>query len=223
MVSAPGVMDLGSILPPRRALKPVPDPEPEPETVTVTVPVEEQRDQPGAPDSAVEAPEQPSAPVVPSVQPDDRDENSVKKQQPIQPVAIEPVEEDHSGYVTLYLARELNKWLTEHHDSTGVSYPGIILNAISWAAADNRFAEIFAPDDSPIPANDIFGRAPAVSKLSRGQVDPEARPVRFRKDHMRVIIGLARTWTADNRNAFFVGILSAYRDRDQQQELQTDI
>jgi hypothetical protein len=29
---------------------------------------------------------------------------------------------------------------------------------------------------------------------------------------MQVIISLARTWTADNRNAFFVGVLSAYRD-----------
>jgi hypothetical protein len=124
---------------------------------------------------------------------------------------IEPAEEEHSGHVTLYLPRNLNQWLGEHHDSTAISYPGIVLNAISWAAAENRFGQIFAPDDSPIPANDIFGRAPATPK--RGLAEPETRPLRFRKDHMRVIISLARTWTADNRNAFFVGVLTAYSNQ----------
>ena len=130
---------------------------------------------------------------------------------PAAPAKIEPVEEEHSGHVTLYLPKDLNQWMAEHHDSTDISYPGIVLNAISWAAAENRFAEIFAPADSPIPANDIFGRAPTIAKPARGSVEPETRPVRFRKDHMKVIISLARTWTADNRNAFFVGVLSAYR------------
>jgi hypothetical protein len=129
---------------------------------------------------------------------------------------IEPAEEEHSGHVTLYLPKDLNQWLGEHHDSTGVSYPGIILNAISWAAGENRFGQIFAPVDSPIPANDIFGRAPAIPKLARGSVEPETRPLRFRKDHMKVIISLARTWTADNRNAFFVGVLTAYRNQQKQ-------
>lgn len=127
------------------------------------------------------------------------------------PAKIEPAEEEHSGHVTLYLPKDLNQWLGEHHDSTGISYPGIVLNAISWVAAENRFGRVFAPDDSQIPANDIFGRAPAIPKLARGSVEPETRPLRFRKDHMRVIISLARTWTADNRNAFFVGVLTAYR------------
>ncbi|WP_240974907.1 hypothetical protein [Crystallibacter degradans] len=126
---------------------------------------------------------------------------------------IEPVEEEHSGHVTLYLPKGLNQWLGEHRASTGISYPGIVLNAISWAAGENRFAQIFAPDDSQIPANDIFGRAPVIPRLARGSVEPETRPLRFRKDHMRVIISLARTWTADNRNAFFVGVLTAYRDQ----------
>jgi hypothetical protein len=133
-------------------------------------------------------------------------------------VKIVPVEEEHSGYVTLYLPGDLNHWLAEHHDATGVSYPGIVLNAISWAAGENRLAQIFAPVDSPIPANDIFGRAPAIAKPVRGAVEPETRPIRFRKDHMQVIISLARTWTADNRNAFFVGVLSAYRDDQTQQQ-----
>lgn len=127
------------------------------------------------------------------------------------PAKIEPAEEEHSGHVTLYLPKDLNQWLGEHHDSTGISYPGIVLNAISWVAAENQFGQIFAPVDSQIPANDIFGRAPAVPKLARGSVEPETRPLRFRKDHMRVIISLARTWTANNRNAFFVGVLTAYR------------
>lgn len=130
----------------------------------------------------------------------------------IAPEKIEPAEEDHSGHVTLYLPKDLNRWLGEHHDSTDISYPGIVLNAISWAAGENRFGDIFAPKDSPIPANDIFGRAPAVPKHARGSVEPETRPLRFRRDHMRVIISLARTWTADNRNAFFVGVLTAYRN-----------
>ncbi|MDF2048883.1 hypothetical protein [Arthrobacter sp. Cr_A7] len=129
---------------------------------------------------------------------------------------IEPAEEEHSGHVTLYLPKDLNQWLGEHHDNTGVSYPGIVLNAISWAAGEDRFGQIFAPVDSPIPANDIFGRAPAIPKLARGSVEPETRPLRFRKDHMKVIISLARTWTADNRNAFFVGVLTAYRDQQKQ-------
>jgi hypothetical protein len=124
---------------------------------------------------------------------------------------IEPAEEEHSGHVTLYLPKDLNQWLGEHHDITGISYPGIVLNAISWVAAENRFGQIFAPDDSQIPANDIFGRAPVTPKPARGSVEPETRPLRFRKNHMKVIISLARTWTADNRNAFFVGVLTAYR------------
>lgn len=125
---------------------------------------------------------------------------------------IEPAEEEHSGHVTLYLPKDLNQWLGEHHDSTRISYPGIVLNAISWAAGENRFGQIFAPVDSPIPANDIFGRAPALPKLARGSVEPATRPLRFRKDHMKVIISLAHTWTAGNRNAFFVGVLTAYRN-----------
>jgi hypothetical protein len=130
----------------------------------------------------------------------------------ISPERIEPAEEEHSGHVTLYLPKDLNQWLGEHHDSTDISYPGIVLNSISWAAGENRFGEIFAPKDSPIPANDIFGRAPTIPKHARGSVEPETRPLRFRRDHMKVIISLARTWTADNRNAFFVGVLTAYRN-----------
>lgn len=126
---------------------------------------------------------------------------------------VEPVVEDHSGHVTLYLPKELNEWLGKAHANSGVSYPGLVLNAISWAASESKLAEIFAPEDSPIPSNDIFGRAPTIAKPVRGSIEPATRPLRFRKDHMQVIIGLARTWTADNRNAFFVGVLSAYRDQ----------
>ena len=133
-------------------------------------------------------------------------------------VRIEPAEEEHSGHVTLYLPGDLNKWLAEHHDRTGISYPGIVLNAISWAAGGNHLGGIFAPADSPIPADDIFGRAPVITKPARGSNDHETRPIRFRRDHMQVIISLARTWTADNRNAFFVGVLSAYRDDQTQQQ-----
>lgn len=155
-----------------------------------------------------EAPSSNTAPVALPVLPVDRPATAVDV---TAQAKIEPVEEEHSGHVTLYLPKDLNQWLGEHHDSTGISYPGIVLNAISWVAAENRFGEVFAPDDSQIPANDIFGRAPAIPKLARGSVEPETRPLRFRKDHMRVIISLARTWTADNRNAFFVGVLNAYR------------
>jgi hypothetical protein len=125
---------------------------------------------------------------------------------------IEPAEEEDSGHVTLYLPKDLNVRMGEYHDSTASSYPGIVLNAISWAAGEGKFSQIFAPDDSPILADDIFGRAPAIPKLARGSVEQETRPLRFRRDHMKVIISLARTWTADNRNAFFVGVLTAYRN-----------
>lgn len=158
--------------------------------------------------SRVEEPESETGAAAPTVQSVDQaapsDGATVARK-------IEPAEEEHSGHVTLYLPKDLNQWLGEHHDTTGISYPGIVLNAISWVAAENRFGQIFAPDDSLIPANDIFGRAPATPKLARGSVEPETRPLRFRKNHMKVIISLARTWTADNRNAFFVGVLTAYR------------
>ena len=162
---------------------------------------------PEVPDPA-EEPESNTAAVAPPVRAEDPPAPPV-----VAPAKIEPAEEEHSGHVTLYLPKDLNQWLGEHHDSTGISYPGVVLNAISWAAGENLFAQIFAPDDSPIPANDIFGRAPVLPKLARGSAEPETRPLRFRRDHMRVIISLARTWTADNRNAFFVGVLTAYRNQ----------
>lgn len=124
---------------------------------------------------------------------------------------IEPADENHSGHVTLYLPKDLNQWLAEHHDSSGIPFPGIVLNAISWAVTENRLTQIFASDDSPIPAHDIFGWPLALPKTARG-VEPETRQMRFRKDRMQVIISLAHTYTADNRNAFFVNVLTAYRD-----------
>jgi hypothetical protein len=194
----------------KRVLQPVPDSvdvapvAPAPETALEPAP--EAPDTPQEPEANTEAA---ASPVEPEAQPESQPEPAVAST----PAKIEPAEEEHSGHVTLYLPKDLNQWLGEHHDSTGISYPGIVLNAISWAAGDNRFGKIFAPDDSPIPANDIFGRAPAIPKLARGSIDPATRPIRFRKDHMQVIISLARTWTADNRNAFFVGVLTAYREQ----------
>lgn len=128
------------------------------------------------------------------------------------PVRIEPAQEEHSGHVTLYLPKGLNQWLAEHRDRLQISYPNIVLNAISWAVNDRKLEEIFAPEDSPIPANDIFGRAPVLPKTTHGGAKLETRPLRFSKGHMREIITLAGIWTADNRNAFFVGVLNDYRD-----------
>jgi hypothetical protein len=216
-------MDLSALggLKKRTPLQSVPDApeaaavEPEPETPPAPAVVEEPAPDAGSTkdavddavaggvDAAVEAPAEASV----------ADEEQPPAVQPAETaVRIKPAEEEHSGHVTLYLPGDLNQWLAGHHDSTGISYPGIVLNAISWAAAGNHLGGIFAPADSPIPADDIFGRAPVITKPARGSNDHETRPIRFRRDHMQVIISLARTWTADNRNAFFVGVLSAYRD-----------
>lgn len=229
--SSPGKMDLSALSGlKRRALQPVPsapaevvragkDPETTPKTAPEALGTSPAPELAPAPAISETSPGQPTTEEEP--EPDTAatasPEQTVK--QPAPAVAatatskIEPAEEEHSGHVTLYLPKDLNQWLGEHHDSTEISYPGIVLNAISWAAGENRFGEIFAPVDSPIPSNDIFGRAPAIPKHARGSVEPETRPLRFRKDHMKVIISLARTWTADNRNAFFVGVLTAYRDQ----------
>ncbi|MFJ2662662.1 hypothetical protein [Arthrobacter koreensis] len=192
--SSPGKMDLSALgVLKKRTLEPVPDvPEAQPsaqEAAAAAEPVTVGETPAEAPPEPAPAEESPAA----------------------APVKIEPADEDHSGYVTLYLPKDLDQWLAAHHDQTRVSYPGIVLNAISWAVGENRMAEIFAPVDSPIPANDIFGRAPVISRPER-TAEPKTRPIRFRKDHMRVIISLARTWTADNRNAFFTAVLTAYRD-----------
>ena len=206
MPSSPGKMDLNPL---RGALKKRAVTTP-PETTAPEAPATAEQPSPAvmeptAPKSApapveeVQAPETPPVPAEPA------------PAAATTAVKIAPAEEEHSGHVTLYLPKDLNEWLGEYHGKTGISYPTIILNAISWAAGENRFAQIFAPKDSPIPANDIFGRALAVAKPARGSVEQETRPLRFRKDHMQVIISLARTWTADNRNAFFVGVLNAYR------------
>lgn len=227
MPSSPGKMDLSALSGlKKRVLQPVP---------SVVVPAEQISDK--APEPATETPAispeldtSPEVPDTPAGEPDTvgkHEADTTADASPLQsedqtsanaisPAKVEPAAEEHSGHVTLYLPKDLNRWLGEHHDITEISYPGIVLNAISWAAAENRFEQIFTPDDSPIPANDIFGRAPAMPKLARGSVEPETRPLRFRKDHMRVIISLARTWTADNRNAFFVGVLTAYRAHQDQ-------
>lgn len=234
--SSPGKMDLSALgglkkralqSVPTASVEAVPDelmpettPDPAPETPE-TPPASEIPDSPAGEAAAVEETDTDTAadasPVQPSDEPTDKPAPPATAPTATAPVntpaKTEPVEEEHSGHVTLYLPKDLNQWLAEHRTSTGISYPGIVLNAISWAAAENRFAQIFAPADSPIPANDIFGRAPVIPRLARGSVEPETRPLRFRKDHMRVIISLARTWTADNRNAFFVGVLTAYRDQ----------
>lgn len=225
--SSPGKMDLSALSGlKRRVLQPVPSappevatadhvpeatPEPAPEAPETSPALEHapgERDTPTGEPNAAQEPESDTAETAWKVQLVDQQAPAMTA--PAAP-KIEPANEEHSGHVTLYLPRDLNQWLGEHHDNTAISYPGIVLNAISWAAAEDRFGQIFAPDDSPIPANDIFGRAPAIPK--RGSVEPETRPLRFRKDHMRVIISLARTWTADNRNAFFVGVLTAYSNQ----------
>ena len=127
-------------------------------------------------------------------------------------VSIMPTEEEHSGHATLYLPKDLNQWLRDFHDSSRLSYPDIVLNAISWAASEKQFSGIFAPENRTVPANDIFGRAPTLPKKPESSGTHSTRPVRFRKEHMRRIISLARRWTGDNRNAFFSGVLAAYRD-----------
>ena len=127
-------------------------------------------------------------------------------------VSILPAEEEHSGHVTLYLPKDLNQWLRDFHDCSRLSYPDIVLNAISWAASEKQFSGIFAPENRTVPANDIFGRAPTLPKKPESSGTHSTRPVRFRKEHMRRIISLARPWTGDNRNAFFSGVLAAYRD-----------
>lgn len=131
---------------------------------------------------------------------------------PVTPSSNEAAEAEHSGHVTLYLPKDLYQWLAQHHDASQVSYPEILLNAISWAVEEKMLPEIFAPLDSRIPANDIFGRAQMITRPSRRAEESETRPLRFRRDHMQIIIRLARIWTAGNRNAFFVGVLAAYRD-----------
>lgn len=132
---------------------------------------------------------------------------------PVTPALVEATEAEHSGNVTLNLPKDLSRWLTDQHAAYRVSYPTIVLNAISWATARDRLREIFSPESSSIPVNDLFGR-PVWFKPVRKLNGTETRTVRFRREHMKVIIGLARTWTADNRNAFFVGVLEAYRDRE---------
>lgn len=127
------------------------------------------------------------------------------------PITVTSAEDNHSGHVTLYLPKELNAWLRGLHDESLLSYPDIVLNAISWAASAGQFGRIFARDYITVPANDIFGRKPAFAKNPGASGGQSTRPVRFRKEHMQVIVSLARTWTADNRNAFFVGVLRAYR------------
>jgi hypothetical protein len=235
MPSSPGKMDLSALSGlKKRVLQPVPSAPAEvltTEQVSETAPESEQQAAPGTQDArAAEATTigQPVSDAESAAGAADAASEQLEgqathkpaekpKATAVSPEKIELAEEEHSGHVTLYLPKDLNRWLGEHHDSTEISYPGIVLNAISWAAGENRFGEIFAPKDSPIPANDIFGRAPAIPKHARGSVEPETRPLRFRRDHMKVIISLARTWTADNRNAFFVGVLSAYRNHQNMQ------
>jgi len=225
MPSSPGKMDLSALSGlKRRVLQPVPSAPPEvasseqiPETSQEAAPeateIYPAPEDPGAPSGETDTVEE-SESDIGAASPVQSMDQPVPTVAVMAPAKIEPAEEEHSGHVTLYLPKDLNQWLGEHHDSTGISYPGIVLNAISWAAsAENQFGRIFAPDDSTIPANDIFGRAPLTRKLAHGSVEPETRPLRFRKDHMRVIISLARTWTAGNRNAFFVGVLTAYRNQ----------
>ena len=127
-------------------------------------------------------------------------------------VTTMPTEEEHSGNVTLYLPKDLNQWLRDFHDSSLLSYPDIVLNAISWAASKEQFSGIFAPENSTLPVNDIFGRAPMLPKKPDSSGPHSTRPMRFRKEHMRRIMSLARPWTGDNRNAFFIGVLTAYKD-----------
>jgi hypothetical protein len=208
----------------KRVLQPVPDsvdvapaeqiPETSQEAAPEATEIYPAPEDPGAPSGETDTVEESESDIGAAASPVQSMDQPVPTVAVMAPAKIEPAEEEHSGHVTLYLPKDLNQWLGEHHDSTGISYPGIVLNAISWAAsAENQLGRIFAPDDSPIPANDIFGRAPLTRKLAHGSVEPETRPLRFRKDHMRVIISLARTWTAGNRNAFFVGVLTAYRNQ----------
>lgn len=129
---------------------------------------------------------------------------------------VEGREVEHSGNVTLYLPKDLSRWMTEQHKTSRLSYPALVLNAISWAVEADRLSEIFSSDETMTPVGDLFGRAVGRNKQPSGSAGAETRSVRFRKDHMRVIIGLAGTWTAGNRNAFFVGVLSAYRQRERE-------
>lgn len=235
LASSPGKMDLRAlaVLKKRAELHPVPDAEetvadePEPAQPSQLEPPAEQET--AAPEEEAEA--ETEAPAEAEAAPDGRSEagpaDAPAEDGPAdgqeaaetpseadQPPRIEPAEEEHSGHVTLYLPRDLNQWLGEYHASSGTSYPEIILDAINWAASTNRLSQIFAPvEKSPIPTTgDIFGRPPVIARPARGSIDAETRPLRFRRDHMKVIISVARIWTAGNRNALFSGVLSAYRD-----------
>lgn len=151
-------------------------------------PSEEGRDLPSQPAS--------SAPVVP----------------PVAPSSVEAGDAEHSGHVTLYLAKDLNRWLAEHHWASGLSYQDIVLDAVNWAAAGDQLTEIFSPDSSTVPLNDIFARPRVPSRPSLGPAEAETRAVRFHRNHMKVINRLAGTWTGGNRNALLVDALTAYRE-----------
>lgn len=127
-------------------------------------------------------------------------------------VSTMPTEEEHSGNVTLYLPKDLNQWLRDFHDSSLLSYPDIVLNAISWAASEEQFSGIFTRENCTVPVNDIFGRAPMLPKKPDSTGAHSTRRMRFRKEHMRRIMSLAHPWTGDHRNAFFIGVLTAYKD-----------
>ncbi|GAA3294905.1 hypothetical protein ACFFON_12950 [Arthrobacter citreus] len=127
-------------------------------------------------------------------------------------VSIMPAKEEHSGHVTFYQPKGLNQWLREFHDSSSRSYPNIVLDAISWAWSDDLPSRIFALEDCTVRADDLFGRAPALLRKAKSPGKRSTRPVCFHKNDMQVIMRLAREWTGDNRNMFFIGVLAAYQD-----------
>jgi len=147
LASSPGKMDLSALggLKRRAPLQSVPDAPGEPQDAAPESPQSAVTD--GTASAASEAVadavgggvvDEVEAPAEVEADTEAADEaHEAAGQQPA-PIRIEPAEEEHSGHVTLYLPGDLNKWLAEHHDRTGVSYPGIVLNAISWAAAGGQ-------------------------------------------------------------------------------------
>ena len=73
-------------------------------------------------------------------------------------------------------------------------------------------SRIFPPKDSTVPTDDIFGRAQALPRKTKNSGQRSTRPVRFQKQNMSVIMSLAGMWAANNRNVFFVEVLTAYRN-----------
>ncbi|MEA5457292.1 hypothetical protein SPF06_21455 [Sinomonas sp. JGH33] len=129
---------------------------------------------------------------------------------PVEPNAPTVGEEQHTGNITLRIPTDLMRWLEAHHRESKVSYPNILLNAVSWAHP--RMAELFAQTESPVPEGDLFGRPATIPTLRRGEAEYDTKAMKLRPEHLAVIDGLAAKWTHKNRTQLLTVSLKAYRD-----------